>query len=597
MSSSLLSVLPSTIAAGIQLVQLLEELKTAPFDIRDIEREVSELCSILHQLRDRARTRSNTTSTREEDDRTKQLREENERQLGAFLLNCDGVLQETSKLLGRYRKRGKIGFAERLSWSMDGQKKAEKMYKRLEASKLTLNIAVSLLTEQRVKEAGDTVDLIHGNTQTILSQINCLLERIDEDDIETSSTLVQPPSEYSFTVRRYLESASTYAGSVASDTQGDILDTEEVHGDEEHRASLQIDLTSSSRHNSLLQSQAASDARPGYPNPSPTPSLDSPEITKSLNGPSGANDNQPKQIAPGVEGTATPTPNSPEVSKIVNNPDDSCGNQPEQIELSLDGTTPNLDSPESTNILSNQDHFNDNQLESEQIVLNGDETTTPNNIPESIVTSTLSEPLSSGLLPTDNTKNLNASLKPHPTGLRVSDTAHENPTEQRIDTTPDVHAMAVEHHHGQELVHPVQNRTRSKARPDSRKRDKVVVRRMEGSRGLRRAAKDENSKQQAITKKAILDPTAALRQIDGQKEITVYVSYCTPEPDNSQPPERAIRGMLYFDGRSFSLILNHPLPRIGRQNELALFRFRVYTRTGQRSANTALYHRQRNVYY
>lgn len=52
---------------------------------------------------------------------------------------------------------------------------------------------------------------IKGDTQTIMAQIESLIGRLDENEL--GSVLAQAPSEYSFMLRRYMESASTYAAS------------------------------------------------------------------------------------------------------------------------------------------------------------------------------------------------------------------------------------------------------------------------------------------------------------------------------------------------------------------------------------------------
>ncbi|RPA81619.1 hypothetical protein BJ508DRAFT_111527 [Ascobolus immersus RN42] len=234
-STALLSTLPSTIATGMQLFQLFEEMKAAPIEIKDIKREITELSSILQKLHlggaELVPAASDTCGTEPEDVEASVLRGENEKNLGAVLGSCNTILQQTSKLLEKYNARGKNGFVQgmdRLSWSVDGQKKATKLKKSLEASKLTLNIALGLMMHQRLEAARKTMSLVHGateatagrmghiheNTEIIISQIRGLLGRLDEDEI--GSLIAGVPSEHSVMLRRYLQSASTYAESTIS---------------------------------------------------------------------------------------------------------------------------------------------------------------------------------------------------------------------------------------------------------------------------------------------------------------------------------------------------------------------------------------------
>ncbi|RPA81621.1 hypothetical protein BJ508DRAFT_111387 [Ascobolus immersus RN42] len=254
MSSTLLSMLPSgsTIATGLHLFRIFEEMRTAPFDIRAIEQEIHELCPILQQLHDRSIElgASNTL-----DQASGALWKESEKNLKLVLLNCDAILRETVTLLSRYNSGGKARFfpvvMDRLSWVMDGQGKAGRLKKRLdsEASKVTLNIAVGLMIQQRIETAGETVDLIHDDTQLMKSQIETLLEKLvaggTDNNIEGTraikaqicvllaklhdelgeSTLDPNNSEskHSLMLSRFLASTSTYAESTVL---GDELDVE-----------------------------------------------------------------------------------------------------------------------------------------------------------------------------------------------------------------------------------------------------------------------------------------------------------------------------------------------------------------------------------
>ncbi|RPA81616.1 hypothetical protein BJ508DRAFT_111431 [Ascobolus immersus RN42] len=214
MASTLFAVLPSTIAAGMQLFQLVEDMRTGPFDIRDIKKEISELCPILQQLYSRRTDHSVLESSR-----ARRLREENERNLGAVLESCGLILRDALQLLGKYDTHGRAGLIQgmsRFSWVVDGQKKAGKLMKRLEANKLTLSIAVGLLAQTTIEKTGETVNCIYDDQQFLITQIRDLIGKLEKDDI--SSVLAESPSEHSFLLRRYLESASTYAESTIPDT-------------------------------------------------------------------------------------------------------------------------------------------------------------------------------------------------------------------------------------------------------------------------------------------------------------------------------------------------------------------------------------------
>ncbi|RPA81620.1 hypothetical protein BJ508DRAFT_326306 [Ascobolus immersus RN42] len=236
MPSTPLSILPC-VAAGAQLLQLLEEMREAPYDLTNIEKEISELCPILRQLHKRrtALTSTRTSNTKQpgiSDARIRNLKEENEKNLAAVLQSCDQVLRETSKLVVKYHSRSKPGLVQgvnRMVWVMDGQRKAEKLKKRLEANKLTLAIAVGLITQSVIiffrrallivgdrkttEVTGETANFIYDGQQALISQIQSLIGKLDKEDI--SSVVAGAPSEHSFMLRRYLESASIYAKSTA----------------------------------------------------------------------------------------------------------------------------------------------------------------------------------------------------------------------------------------------------------------------------------------------------------------------------------------------------------------------------------------------
>lgn len=63
---------------------------------------------------------------------------------------------------------------------------------------------------------GKRVDLVYYNTQLIQQQVHEVLKKLNSRDREEASSIIaSAPSEYSMMLRRYLESASTYAESIA----------------------------------------------------------------------------------------------------------------------------------------------------------------------------------------------------------------------------------------------------------------------------------------------------------------------------------------------------------------------------------------------
>lgn len=151
-------------ATAVTLYQLAQDMRSVPFDISEVEKEISQLCTILRTLHDnqlglptnkrksvysvtggRISAVSSSSQKPEKDER---IRDENERNLWALLLSCEEILQAIAALLNKYNTLEKARFdrhVARLSWILDGQRKLEKLRKRLEARKWTLNIAVGLI--------------------------------------------------------------------------------------------------------------------------------------------------------------------------------------------------------------------------------------------------------------------------------------------------------------------------------------------------------------------------------------------------------------------------------------------------------------------
>ncbi|RPA81622.1 hypothetical protein BJ508DRAFT_326308 [Ascobolus immersus RN42] len=227
MTGALLTVLPSVIATGATLLQLLEDMRSAPIDISEIKREMSQLCPIIERLRV-SQTDSRSTSaaslgqvclrisaTQVGD---QHLWKENETNLAALLYSCRVIFWQTTKLLERYsgdsEKRIFAKHVDRIMWMLEGQRKADKLMRRLETNKSTLSIAVGLITQSTVERAGHRLEELYENTQLILAQIGTVMGRLDQE--EASSALVKGSSENSLLIRRYLESASSYAESIIS---------------------------------------------------------------------------------------------------------------------------------------------------------------------------------------------------------------------------------------------------------------------------------------------------------------------------------------------------------------------------------------------
>ncbi|RPA81618.1 hypothetical protein BJ508DRAFT_111526 [Ascobolus immersus RN42] len=212
---SFLTIIPSTLTAAISLYQLLQNMKAAPDEIRDIETELSHLCPILQKLQ--ASEPIHPVASGPEclmpggfrRTATNDPLMESDQNLALVLRGCEDVFSDIRKLIGRYDTNGKGSLSKQLDkarWTMKGQRKAEAYRKRLAEIKSTLNIAVGLMV-------GRKVDAVQLDTSEMVSKIHDLLAYFTQDELE--STLAQiPASEYSYPLRRFLESASTYAESV-----------------------------------------------------------------------------------------------------------------------------------------------------------------------------------------------------------------------------------------------------------------------------------------------------------------------------------------------------------------------------------------------
>lgn len=171
---SIISAVNSAITTGFRLYTLFEDMRSAPFDISELEKEISQLCPILQLIQDSypgpnatgADRSAETSAIRSADgatsylssaeDRINRLREENEQNLGYVLMSCYEVLEGTAKLLKRYnpqrknaqKKNAFIRQSDKFFWAVDGRGKADSLKKKLEASKSTLSIATGLIRQQ-----------------------------------------------------------------------------------------------------------------------------------------------------------------------------------------------------------------------------------------------------------------------------------------------------------------------------------------------------------------------------------------------------------------------------------------------------------------
>ncbi|RPA81615.1 hypothetical protein BJ508DRAFT_111380 [Ascobolus immersus RN42] len=205
-----MSMLPTTLGAVVALLRLLEDIKSAPTIIRDLETEVMQLRSILEELERCKRFASPTTDT---------LILENEKHLDDVIDGCWSIICEVTVLATKFNSKKGGLFSRplgRVAWAMDGQRKVERYRKRLAEIKATLNIAVGL----RIRIS---VDSVQDDTRHILAQIETLLNQLSIEDLE--SALAQTGSESSYMLRRYLESASGYAESILKGGSGATIKT------------------------------------------------------------------------------------------------------------------------------------------------------------------------------------------------------------------------------------------------------------------------------------------------------------------------------------------------------------------------------------
>ncbi|RPA81613.1 hypothetical protein BJ508DRAFT_414676 [Ascobolus immersus RN42] len=205
-----LSVIPAAINAGFTLLNFLEECKDAPSDVQQLQLEMSLLCPILEQLQS-AQANFNGKQI-DPNQPAGRLPEEIESQLCAVLMSCMDTFRDITVLLRKYTKgKRTLTTMSKMRWSLRGQHQAEKLRRTLETHKATLSIAVGLITQTTVATTAQTINQVYGNTETIITQIHDLIARLDPDDAAT--VVAQAPSEASYTLRRFLSCASSYAES------------------------------------------------------------------------------------------------------------------------------------------------------------------------------------------------------------------------------------------------------------------------------------------------------------------------------------------------------------------------------------------------